>query len=172
MVVLHALTCNENQLNSDIKTFIETELENLKKNEFDAIQDYQAFRAWLLSKILKYISDNEDEAYGSIDDYQDPLIFPSINDSRSFNLLASNDDFIPLSSSLQEAVHFEYEQGFESVVGYPRAIVTETLRKFQLESNIGNIASLLPINIDTSFQHFDIQILIDRTIDRTDRTDR
>ncbi|MEM9548012.1 MAG: hypothetical protein AAGA77_18670 [Bacteroidota bacterium] len=156
------------KLDTDIRNYIDQKIEELSQNEFEELQDWTKFKIWLLNTLLEYVSEDSGVDYSSVESPGDHHHLnldlddnPFLEESRYYNALASNTpDIITTSSSKLKALDFEYEQGFSEVMGYPRPIVTEALRKFQLASGANNIASLLPLNIDKSTARFDITILI------------
>ncbi len=154
----------EGVLLTDIKSFVEDKIDDLKNNEFDELQTPEKFRKWLLNAILEYISQQENEDTGFIDNLEIDSNPSLLQNSAYYDALVSNDPGTMSKGSTLDALAFEYGQGFKTVMGYPREIVAETLRKYQLGSGAENIESLLPLNIDTSFNRFDISILISSVV--------
>lgn len=150
----------EDQLDKEIKEEIEKRIDELTSNELTELQDPIKLGNWILAIIKEYVTEETGQSFGYIDSIEDNYFNKDIKKSMSYDAIASIEDFVGEKGSDLDAMNFEYKQGFKEVMGYPRPIVTEALRKHQLSMNVPMIQSLLPINIDKSTSRFDISILI------------
>ena len=155
------------RLETDIKTYVEEKIDNLTQNELEELQDPVKFRAWLLVSLLEFISNDSGVDYSHIDSSQENEEYynldqnPYLQESKYYDALVSTGNEVAGNSSRLEALSFEYEQGFSEIMGYPRPIVMEALRKYQLASASSmEIESLLPLSIDESTSRFDITIMV------------
>jgi len=150
----------KNKLDGEIKDEILSRVDELTQNELEQLQDPVKLGNWLLTIIKEYITEDSGQTFAVEENTSNYNDNPYLKESQYYNAVVSNDNSIFEKGSKLDALAFEYEQGFNDIMGYPRPIITETLRKYQMAIGAENIGSLLPINIDKSTSRFDISILI------------
>lgn len=154
----------DNKLDGEIKEEVLSRIDELTQNELEQLQDPVKLGNWLLTIIKEFITADSGQTFAFEEKESSYSENPYLKESQYYDAVVSNNNSVFEKGSKLDALAFEYEQGFNDIMGYPRPIITETLRKFQVATGATDINSLLPINIDKSTSRFDISILISNVI--------